>query len=73
MDSEIDEGEFVDNENDREEILKVTQVVNLRGMPVGTDFDLEAGDLLNGSVTDADPDRELFEREERTVSLLLPT
>jgi hypothetical protein len=70
-DEEIDEDEFVDDEDAREESLSVTRIVDLRGMPVSVDFDLEAGDLLNGSVTDGDPDHDEFEREDRTVSLFL--
>ncbi|KAF7340841.1 hypothetical protein MSAN_02113500 [Mycena sanguinolenta] len=63
---DIDEGEFVDDEDNREESLRVTQVVDLRGMPVSVHLDLESDDLLNGSITDQDPDQEKFERLERT-------
>ncbi|KAJ7450061.1 hypothetical protein B0H11DRAFT_2078301 [Mycena galericulata] len=63
--SDIDEAEFVDN-GDEEETLRVTQVVDLRGMPVGVHLDLQPDDLLNGSITDEDPDENLFERDDRT-------
>ncbi|KAJ6542089.1 hypothetical protein DFH09DRAFT_1368280 [Mycena vulgaris] len=65
---DIDEGEFEDDEGSREEYLVFTKVVDLRGMPVNVDIDLEANDLLNGAITDQDPDDERFEREERTVA-----
>ncbi|KAJ6489159.1 hypothetical protein C8R47DRAFT_476844 [Mycena vitilis] len=63
---EIDEDEFVENGEEREEIMTVTQIVDLRGLPVDVGFELEADDLLNGSVTDDDPDAQSFERYERT-------
>jgi hypothetical protein len=66
-DEEIDEGEFEDDD-DREEFLRITRVVDLRGMPVDVGIDLEVEDLFNGSLTDENPDDEEFERYERTVS-----
>ncbi|KAJ6523305.1 hypothetical protein B0H19DRAFT_1201796 [Mycena capillaripes] len=63
---EIDEDRFEDNEEEREESLSVTQVVDLRGMPVAIDFALEVDDILNGSITDEDPDHEGLERYDRT-------
>ncbi|KAJ7666689.1 hypothetical protein DFH06DRAFT_1184497 [Mycena polygramma] len=64
-DEDIDEEEFVDREEDREEHMSV-QIVDLRGLPVDARFALNAGDLLNGSITDDDPDTEDFERDDRT-------
>ncbi|KAJ7450057.1 hypothetical protein B0H11DRAFT_325445 [Mycena galericulata] len=63
--SDIDEAEFKDND-DGEESLRVIKVVDLRGMPVQVDLELENEDLLNGSITDGDPDEESLERDERT-------
>ncbi|KAJ7689580.1 hypothetical protein B0H17DRAFT_1202218 [Mycena rosella] len=67
-DEEIDEAEFVDDEESREESLVLTRVVDLRGMPVDVDLDLEVDDILNGSITDQDADTEDFEREDRTTA-----
>ncbi|KAJ7123875.1 hypothetical protein C8R43DRAFT_1031770 [Mycena crocata] len=66
-DEEIDDGEFEDNEDDREETVTL-KIVNLRGMPVDVDLDLEVDDLINGSITDEDPDTKSLEREDRTTA-----
>ncbi|KAJ6510811.1 hypothetical protein C8R45DRAFT_1161869 [Mycena sanguinolenta] len=39
----------------------VTKIVDLRGMPVAVDLDLQSEDLLNGSITDQDLDDETFD------------
>ncbi|KAJ7218972.1 hypothetical protein B0H12DRAFT_326780 [Mycena haematopus] len=65
----IDESEFEDDDDAREESFAVTQIVDLRGMPVAVNLDLEADDLLNGSVTDKGPDDEEFERSDRTTAM----
>ncbi|KAJ7102727.1 hypothetical protein C8R44DRAFT_988104 [Mycena epipterygia] len=65
--SDIDEEEFEDDGDEHEEHMSITQVVDLGGMPVQVDgLELDPGDLLNGSLTDDDPDDESFERMERT-------
>ncbi|KAJ6473184.1 hypothetical protein C8R45DRAFT_874403 [Mycena sanguinolenta] len=64
--SDIDECDFKDDGESGEESLRIIQVVDLRGMPVDVDLELDADDLLNGSVTDGDPDESSFERDERT-------
>ncbi|KAJ7754103.1 hypothetical protein B0H16DRAFT_1886776, partial [Mycena metata] len=66
-DREIDEVEFEEND-ETEESLVVTQVVDLQGMPVAVDLDLEVDDLLNGVVTDEAPDKQSFDRDERTTA-----
>ncbi|KAJ7472161.1 hypothetical protein FB451DRAFT_1135007 [Mycena latifolia] len=68
MDEEIDEEDFVDDEENREESLVFTRVVNLRGMPVDVVLDIEVEDLLNGNITDLDPDTEDLERHGRTTA-----
>ncbi|KAJ7187173.1 hypothetical protein C8R46DRAFT_981462 [Mycena filopes] len=68
---EIDEMEFEDLEEEIEETLTLTQVVDLRGMPVAIgDLGLEPSDLLNGTITDQEPDRASFARDpyERTTA-----
>ncbi|KAF8198185.1 hypothetical protein K438DRAFT_2116670 [Mycena galopus ATCC 62051] len=72
-DMEIDDEDFVDNDGAREEHLVLSRIVDLRGMPVDVDLNLEASDLLNGSITDQDPDTESLERDDRTVSPRSPT
>ncbi|KAJ7722655.1 hypothetical protein DFH07DRAFT_971838 [Mycena maculata] len=66
-DDEIDEDECVDDD-DPEETLQITQIVDLRGMPVHIGLELEVDDLINGSLTEYDPDRETFDRDERTTA-----
>ncbi|KAJ7101404.1 hypothetical protein B0H15DRAFT_927201 [Mycena belliarum] len=68
MDSEIDVAEFEDDDDSSEEALEITRVVDLHGMPVTVDLDLEAEYLLNGTLTEQDPDTEKFEREDRTTA-----
>ncbi|KAJ7187180.1 hypothetical protein C8R46DRAFT_285837 [Mycena filopes] len=65
---DIDEAEFEDNEAEIEESLVVTHIVDLRGMPVAVDLNLLSTDLINGVITDQVPDKELFERDERTTA-----
>ncbi|KAF7354644.1 hypothetical protein MSAN_01378000 [Mycena sanguinolenta] len=64
--SDIDEAEFRDDDEPTEESLRVSQIVDLRGMPMDVDLELNVDDLLNGSATDGDPDESSFERDERT-------
>ncbi|KAJ7689035.1 hypothetical protein B0H17DRAFT_1067547 [Mycena rosella] len=67
-DDEIDEDEFEDDEGSREESLVLSRVVDLCGMPVNVNIDLEAEDLINGSITDQAADTTNFEIEERTMA-----
>ncbi|KAJ6510824.1 hypothetical protein C8R45DRAFT_1068742 [Mycena sanguinolenta] len=64
--SDIDEGEFEDNDEAREECLDVTQIVDLCGMPVSVGLDLQSEDIVNGSIINGDPDEEEFDRHSRT-------
>ncbi|KAJ7699137.1 hypothetical protein B0H14DRAFT_2485121 [Mycena olivaceomarginata] len=48
------------------EAVELRRIVNLGGIPVDVDLDIEPEDLLKGSATEYDPDDEIFEREERT-------
>jgi hypothetical protein len=65
--SDIDDAEFEDDGEDAQEILEVTQVVDLRGMPVDVDLELGDDDVINGNVTDGDPQTTTLQREGRTV------
>ncbi|KAJ7187174.1 hypothetical protein C8R46DRAFT_1059080 [Mycena filopes] len=60
--------DFREREDEVEESFDIVQVVDLHGMPVSVKLDLDNGDLLNGSVTDAEPDKSKFERDEHTVA-----
>jgi hypothetical protein len=77
-DDSIDEEEFsIDEEDEQEENFRVTKVMNLSGMPIDVNTALKTSDLLNGSMTSQDPDDEVFDKHDRTVSdainfLLLP-
>jgi hypothetical protein len=77
-DDSIDEEEFaIDEEDEQEENFRVTKVMNLSGIPIDVNTGLETSDLLNGSMTSQDPDDEVFDKHDRTVSdainfLLLP-
>ncbi|KAJ7641775.1 hypothetical protein FB45DRAFT_900986 [Roridomyces roridus] len=68
--SEIDEDEFhTDEDEEPQETLRVTQVVDLRGMPVQVEgLELHADDLVNGDrLTEGEPDTEDFDTyDERT-------
>ncbi|KAJ7101409.1 hypothetical protein B0H15DRAFT_410938 [Mycena belliarum] len=64
---DIDEDDFEDDEESRQENLVLSRVVDLHGMPVTVDLELKADDLLNGTITDENPDSEEFEREDRTL------
>jgi hypothetical protein len=66
-DEDIDEEDFEIDHATEETSLGITKVMDLRGMPVDVDLDLTADDLMNGSVTEGDPDSEDFERDDRTV------
>ncbi|KAJ6632203.1 hypothetical protein B0H10DRAFT_1976516 [Mycena sp. CBHHK59/15] len=72
-DEEIYEEAFETDEGSEEEKLNVTQVVDLQGMPVHVDLEFEADDLVNGSVTDDHPDKEDFERDDRTSASRVKT
>ncbi|KAF7340850.1 hypothetical protein MSAN_02114500 [Mycena sanguinolenta] len=74
---------FVTNGTDEDGFeFVVTEIVDLCGMPLAVDLDLQPEDLLNGSVTDQDPDDEKFWRYDwrtrrtriyrRTVLLIWP-
>ncbi|KAJ6510818.1 hypothetical protein C8R45DRAFT_1088961 [Mycena sanguinolenta] len=65
-DSDIDEEQLVCNsKKDADEAdLVVTEIVDLRGMPVTVDLELQFDDLLNGSVTDKDHDHQEIEKSE---------
>ncbi|KAF7333484.1 hypothetical protein MVEN_02364600 [Mycena venus] len=67
-DMDIDEDEFVDNDDEREEHLAVTQVVDLRGMPISVGLNLQTDELINGTFTDQGPDHASFERDDRTTA-----
>ncbi|KAJ7102733.1 hypothetical protein C8R44DRAFT_346467 [Mycena epipterygia] len=64
-DDSIDEAEF-DVSDEGEEEFRVNKVVDLSGMPIDVDIDLETCGLLHGSMTDNGPDDERFEKDDRT-------
>ncbi|KAJ7886201.1 hypothetical protein B0H14DRAFT_2698032 [Mycena olivaceomarginata] len=66
--SDIDDAEFEDDGEDAQEILEVTQVVDLRGMPVDVDLELGDDDVINGNVTDGDPQTTTLQKEGRTTA-----
>ncbi|KAJ7641770.1 hypothetical protein FB45DRAFT_900979 [Roridomyces roridus] len=68
LDDEVDEDEFEEDDEGEEEFY-VTSVVDLRGMPVSVDLDLEADDLVNGAIKDGDADSSELDRMERTSAM----
>ncbi|KAK7039307.1 hypothetical protein R3P38DRAFT_473664 [Favolaschia claudopus] len=65
---DIDSDAFEDIEDEREVALDVVQVVDVRGMPVAVNFDLEEEDIINGSILNGDPDEESLDRDDRTTA-----
>lgn len=70
-DSDIDDCEFESDDEEGEEEylrLRVKQIVDLRGLPVHVgDLHLDTNDVINGEITDGDPDEEELERHDRMV------